>query len=436
MKKALRRLIIRLRKYIRLDREVRNEYKRILLVIQATLIGMAASMLFAVFDLIYQHYISMIQDISTFFVFMLSIFLITKGKFNPGKLMVILYGCTTLVINASRDGRYAGNEFLWFAILGAVVLFFSPKEKKYLIICFAAVLAGIIFLEYTNYSYLHTHLSPGYNSVNYLLCFCVTSSLVCLYMVYLIKVNSDSERKLARLNHTLLRRNENLKKINNELDSFVYKASHDMRAPLTSLLGLIDISKRETDPVTLNNFLELQAKSIRKLDSYIVDILNISRNSRMAIQEAPINFKEMIEQIYDQLYYIENCAKVKKITIVEGEKLFISDPVRLNIIMNNLISNSIRYADSYKEQSFISVTIKIKENIAEITVYDNGTGIEEEHIGKIFNMFYRGTETNNGSGLGLYIVKETLSKIKGSISIKSEAGKYTEVKVVVPNSGY
>ncbi len=435
MKKKFRQLIIRLRRYIPLTREVRNEYKRILLTIQVTLLGMVSCVLFTIIDLFHQHYMSMLHDMSAFVVFLIALFLIRRGSFNLAKTMVVLYSCLTIAVNSSREGRFAGNEFLWFPILGAIFLFFSSKEKNYIVVCFLAALTAICFLEYTNYSYnLYPNTIPEYKYLNYILCFCVTVGLVCLFMVYLIKANADSEKKLERLNLILLNRNENLRKTNNELDSFVYKASHDMRAPLTSLLGLIEISKRETDPAALNNFLELQAKSIRKLDSYIVDILNISRNSRMMVQEVPIDFKEMVEEIYDQLYYIENCARVKKITSIEGAAVFVSDPVRLNIILNNLISNSIRYADLSKEEPVIRTMIRLNESMAEITVYDNGTGIPEEHLGKVFNMFYRATETNNGSGLGLYIVKETLTKIKGTIAIRSEYRKYTEIKITVPNN--
>jgi len=377
----------------------------------------------------------MAQDISAMLVFVLAIGLIYKGKFQAGKISVILYSCLTITLNSSREGRHAGNEFLWFPILAGIFLFFSSKEKNYILVCFVVALACIFFLEYTDYSFnLYEYQLSEFSYLNFLLSFIVGVSMVCLYMVYLIKVNADSEKKLARLNHTLLLRNENLKKINNELDSFVYKASHDMRAPLTSLLGLIDISKRETDPIMLNNFLELQAKSIRKLDGYIVDILNISRNARMALQEVPIDFKEMIGQIYDQLYYIDNCAKVKKVTEIEGKSFFVSDPVRLNMILNNLISNSIRYADFSKDEPTITIKVKISEEAVEIVVYDNGAGISDEHLGKVFNMFYRGTETNNGSGLGLYIVKETLNKLKGTIVVKSEYRKFTEITITVPNS--
>lgn len=435
MKKTIRQLIIRLRKYLPLTREVRNEIKRILLTIQMTVIGIVACVLFTLIDLFREHYISMLQDMSAAVIFVFALSLILKGKFNMGKVIIVLYSCITVALNSSREGRHAGNEFLWFPILGGIFLFFSAKEKKYIVFCFLAALSCIFFLEYTDYSFnLYPDQNQEYSYLNYLLCFIVTVSMVCLFMIYLIKGNAESERKLERLNQTMLIRNENLKKINNELDSFVYKASHDMRAPLTSLLGLIDISKRETDPVALNNFLELQAKSIRKLDSYIVDILNISRNSRMALQEVPIDFSEMIEQIYDQLYYIDNCFRVKKITHIEGKALFVSDPIRLNIILNNLISNSIRYADLSKEEPTIEITIRLSEKEAEIIIYDNGTGIAEEHQGKVFNMFYRGTETNNGSGLGLYIVKETLNKIRGTVSIRSEYRKFTEIRITVPNA--
>ncbi len=376
----------------------------------------------------------MFQDLSTTAAFILALYLISKGKINQGKLTVILYTCFTLIINGSRDGRYAGNEFLWFPTLGGIFLFFSLKEKYFILACLIAISFSIIFLEYTGYSFLlYANSDSSLLYINYLLSFSVSLIMICFYMYYLIKVNRDSEKKLERLNHTLLIRNENLKKINNELDSFVYKASHDMRAPLTSLLGLIEVTKKETDIKAIRNFYSLQEKSIKKLDSYIVDILNISRNARMEIEMKEIDFKEMIEGVFEQLNFLEKEVPIKiNITIHQNVK-FYGDTTRINIIFSNLISNCIRYMDSSKPECIIDITINSNEQLADITITDNGTGIPHEHLNKVFNMFYRASENNSGSGLGLYIVKETLLKLKGNIQINSEMRKFTTVTIQIPN---
>jgi signal transduction histidine kinase len=435
MKKIFQKLIIGLRKYLPLSRELRNEYKRIILTIQMVSFGGIACLLAAFIDLQREHYISLIQDISTVFFFTFVLYIITKGKFSQGKFLAIIYSCITLTILSSREGRHVGNEFLWFPIFGGIFLFFSAREKVYIITSFIVAIFSLLFLEYTDYSYMRRPgIVVGYTYLNYLLSLAISLGMVCIYLYYLIKVNTYSEKKLERLNNTLIQRNENLKKTNAELDSFVYKASHDMRAPLTSLLGLIEISKKETDLFTLNKFLDLQEKSIKKLDGYIVDILNISRNARMEVVNTPIDIRAMIDLIFEQLYYIDNCFHVKKNIVVYQIVPFISDPIRLNIILSNIISNSIRYADLSKPEPFISIKVNTTIDQVEITVQDNGTGIEEEHLGKVFNMFYRATETNNGSGLGLYIVKETLQKIKGTINIKSEYRKYTQIVITIPNS--
>jgi len=253
-------------------------------------------------------------------------------------------------------------------------------------------------------------------------------------MYYLIKLNTDSEIKLARLNSILLRKNNNLNKINGELDSFVYKASHDMRAPLTSLLGLLSLSKKENDINILKKFMALQEKTILKLDSYIVDILNMSKNTRTAVEYKEVNFKEAIEQIFSQLNFLEINNTIEKQINIENNKKYIGDEVRINIILNNLISNSLRYFDQSKSKSLIKVDVEVDEHMVTLVVYDNGIGIQKIHMEHVCNMFYRATEKTNGSGLGLYIVKETISKLNGTIKINSEIGKYTEAIIELPNA--
>lgn len=435
MVNVFHRLRYKIRKHLSGSDDIRNEYKKIILTIQITLVAIIACLIFAILDYFRSYYISVIINFSAAFIFTLSLFLISKGKFNIAKLMVLVYSCIALTINASKDGRDAGNEFLWFPIISGVFLFFSSKEKFYIFVSFIITATSIMWLEYTDYSYnIHTFQSTQYKYINYSICFSVSIIMVCLYMYYLIKLNSDSEIKLAKLNHILLVKNENLRKTNNELDSFVYKASHDMRAPLTSLLGLISLSKKETDLSIVKGFIDLQEKSIIKLDNYIVDILNMSKNARTEVQYSEINFREIIDHVFAQLIFLEVNHSIDKQLIIDTNERYWGDAARINIILNNLISNSLRYIDQTKPHCTIKITIKADKTKAIISVYDNGIGIPSMHLEHVFNMFYRATEKTNGSGLGLYIVKETVTKLNGTVRINSEVGKYTEVTIELPNT--
>ncbi len=224
--------------------------------------------------------------------------------------------------------------------------------------------------------------------------------------------------------------NKELRKTNAELDSFVYSVSHDLRAPITSVLGLLNLAKDEKDRDTLQKYLDMISKSIAQQDLFIKDILNLSRNSRLKLNRAEINFKEMVDEIFEQLRYI-NHLKVSKSLDIDQQKPFFSDESRIKVVLNNLISNAIRHHNGKQPQ--VDIAVQIKPKYAHITVRDNGIGIEKEHLNKVFKMFYRATDTNHGSGLGLYIVKETIDKLQGTIKLKSEVNKGTEVYLQIPS---
>jgi signal transduction histidine kinase len=219
--------------------------------------------------------------------------------------------------------------------------------------------------------------------------------------------------------------NESLVKTNHELDNFVYRVSHDLRAPIASILGLVGLTKLEESLPMVRNQIDMIGNSAEKLDAFIRDILDLSRNSRLEPAKEEICFKEMIEEIFNNLQYSGDNPNIVKIIEIQQDEPFFSDSMRLKVIFNNLISNAIRY--SSKENPKIEITVKVKENTAEIIVADNGIGIEEEHLPNVFKMFYRATEKNTGSGLGLYIVKESIDKLKGTITINSKENEGTKV---------
>jgi signal transduction histidine kinase len=197
---------------------------------------------------------------------------------------------------------------------------------------------------------------------------------------------------------------QKLMQVNFELDSFVYKASHDMRAPLLSLLGLIDITQRDY-PVDTLQYLQLMKKSVLRLDKFIVELTQYSRNERLEAQIEKVNFDEIINQTLADFQHLPAMDKVHVNLRLNHQVPVYADVFRLKIILNNLISNAIKYSDTNKEYPYVSVAVSSDRNVFRVKIEDNGIGIMEEHTDKVFDMFFRATQKSEGSGLGLYIVK-------------------------------
>jgi signal transduction histidine kinase len=206
-----------------------------------------------------------------------------------------------------------------------------------------------------------------------------------------------------------------------------------LKAPLTSVLGLINISKHINKDKSINLHLDMMQRSIGKLMHVIQDLIDHSRNVRTEIFSEPINLKDMIKSIIDTLKYQDKASEIDFIITGEITIPFYSDRVRLEMMLSNLISNAIKYHDYKKEHPYIKIHIMVSSTSSQITISDNGIGIEKQHQDKIFNMFFRVSNKSTGSGLGLYIVKGVLEKLKGSVIMKSEQNVGTTFEIEIPN---
>ncbi len=243
-----------------------------------------------------------------------------------------------------------------------------------------------------------------------------------------------TERKLAE--KKLLEHNIVLKKVNNELDRFVYSVSHDLRAPLTSLLGLINITQSKMDPTSKSHLerLTMMKQSVNQLDNFIADILDYSRNARTNIINDNINFNETLAEVIEHVKYLVADSVCSLSFDIDQHQKYISDEIRIKIILNNLITNGIKYRDRKKKDSFVTIRVHTNPKEATIEVEDNGIGIAEADQEKIFEMFKRVSIQGTGSGIGLYIVKETIEKLKGSIKVNSTVNEGTIFTVKIPNN--
>lgn len=236
---------------------------------------------------------------------------------------------------------------------------------------------------------------------------------------------ASSFENISKLKQT----QEELQIRNSELNNFVYKVSHDLRAPLSSIKGLLYLAKYEKGP---DEYLIRIEESIDKLDGFIRNVLSHSRNLNTTPIVDNISFNTLIDQCFSELSYLPEIKRVKK-EISISEIFFSNDSVRLFEIFRNMISNAIKYQDFEKDNSFIKVNVSIDDKKAQIVIEDNGIGIEEDHLKKIFDMFYRASEKSDGSGIGLYIVYQAVKKLKGKIRVESKLGVGTKFIIQIPN---
>ncbi|GAB4404793.1 MAG: hypothetical protein OHK0039_05270 [Bacteroidia bacterium] len=224
-----------------------------------------------------------------------------------------------------------------------------------------------------------------------------------------------------------------LQKVNQELDRFVYSSSHDLRAPLMSLLGLIDIARIAEDDATRTQYLDLMVRTINQLDGFIRDIIDYSRNARQDFHIEAIDFRSLIDACLQSFEYMALADRMHFDVQVDCPVPFHSDRLRINIVLRNIIENAIRYQDTAKDQPYLHIAIEVREEGARLTLADNGIGIEADKLPRIFDMFYRGHSRSNGSGIGLYIVREVISKLAGDIQVQSEPGRGTTFTLFLPH---
>jgi signal transduction histidine kinase len=222
-----------------------------------------------------------------------------------------------------------------------------------------------------------------------------------------------------------------LLKINSELDSFVYSVSHNLRSPLMSVLGLIGLAKQENNIDEIRKYHQMMEMSIQKLDETLREILDYSRNARQDVKIEPVDIEQIIDENLRRVEFMPGFEKLKILKHIDHTPLC-SDYYRLFVIANNLISNAVKYLDERKE-SILEIAVNIDESNAELIFKDNGIGISEQHLPHIFNMFFRATEKKQGSGLGLYIVKEAVNKLGGTIHVTSALGEGSTFTITIPN---
>jgi two-component system, sensor histidine kinase len=340
--------------------------------------------------------------------------------------VTLIYSIILILSLSIPFGRF------WF-VFGVLSLYVALRFGFGLAICTNAFIFLLTYiLPLITIKYATSAVRIGQDDLNIYL----GTSLLYVFSALIGRVISDveiAELKIKAQVAELEKANTELKQANEELDRFVYSVSHDLSAPLKSILGLVNVSKLTENLSEHRQYFDKIQVSVLKLNAFIKEVLDYSYNKRVDVRQEVVNIEEICVEILGNVTYLENFDRIKVDYAFLKQANVRIDKTRLKIILNNLLTNAIKYqrADG-SHKPFIRISTETESGCTLIHVADNGEGIRSEMIPRIFDMFVRATDRSKGAGLGLYIAKQTCRKFGGDIVVSSEYGKGTVFTVRIP----
>lgn len=243
----------------------------------------------------------------------------------------------------------------------------------------------------------------------------------------------EESNKFYLANSMLSIKNEELRKAYVELDRFAYSVSHDIRGPLVGISGGINLALQTADINEIKEILGLMDKSVAKLDAFILNMHDYYSRERGELKITEIDFAELVkgtEAIF--AIYAKTSQIDFKIEVKQNDS-FWNDLISVNLIINNLLTNAFKYQRKEEEHKKVTLSIEVLRGSVTIIVSDNGAGIDKKYIDEIYNLFFRAHVQESGSGLGLFNVKSSVSKLNGTISVSSVVDEGTTFTVVIPH---
>lgn len=428
-------------------RKAKETFRFLFVALLMSLVGVWISMLGLFFnnaissDLLlldtFRFWVSHVVGILLFTPFILCAIKKRKTGFQPEKLIEgsVFVLCMLAIYSLIQLGYFNGTLINSLPYLLIPFLLWLTFRFDLLAGISATLLSSLVAIYFTTQGQGPFVQQSTNDSILLLQIFIGVISISTIVLSATVAERTEAQHKLEQFNLNLetmvQERTRELRKRNTELDNFVYSVSHDLRAPIASVLGLLNLARKDKDLAMKDVYLDKITNSALQQDSFIREILDQSRNSRLEVNKDEIFFEPLINETFNQLKFATATGTaVEKVVNVKQAGSFYSDRWRLKVILNNIISNSIRYRNGH--DPVIKVNVNIENHKAVVEIEDNGRGIPKEHIPKIYQMFYRATDDGAGSGLGLYIVKETMDKLKGQINIESEEGRGTVVKLEIP----
>lgn len=407
-----------------------SEFRSILLVCSVIIFIFAAGVIVIIPDLLASDKVDVMSFVVKGVIWLgcfLVLYLLRIRLYTTAKIAILTHINLMVFLLTIREGVLGGSSAFFIPIVMLSLLILNDKNRiKY----FFFALSGILlFIGYLNIipvpeQYKLPEEALQFHFFSRLL---LSAIITFILGIYLQNLHAKSEYNLKSKNSELIKANE-------ELDKFVYSTSHDLKGPLKSILGLINLSEHHSkQQPELENLLEMMRNRVSDLDNFISDIAIYSKNSRTEIENVNVNLRQFVKKQIEDLSYMEGAEKIYFEVNIPEDVEITTDASRFKTILNNIIYNAIKYRDSDKPASYIKIGIEEKNKHTSIYVEDNGIGIPKNIQNKIFKMFFRANEYSSGSGLGLYLVKECIEKLGGEISLKSTIKNGSTFYIYLPD---
>ncbi|MEM6261711.1 MAG: HAMP domain-containing sensor histidine kinase [Bacteroidota bacterium] len=357
--------------------------------------------------------------------FLLTIFLNFIRKRTVAVYWLFSLPCILIFVSTSLFGYESGTHFYFLVIIYGVILSFREKNFHLMLFIGGLCVALVILLVVTDFSLLLIEdRSPEnkyrINLFQFTVCIIVAVSLTAVY----VKNRQGLVWSLKTSKIELSKQNRKLEIANKELDLFVYRSSHDLRAPIASATGLLELLKTVQEKEERDFLLELLHQRLERMDEFILDLNFYAYNKNGEICMSQIEVPSLLESVKSKFLSVGNTQGIRITTKITGEKKIIyTDKKRLERALEIIVSNAVQYADINKPNKWIQITAEVDTSWTIFRISDNGIGIADSIKDKIFDMFFRGINQGEGSGLGLYLVKETLHKIGGEVTFESVEGE-------------
>lgn len=357
----------------------------------------------------------------TVFAYYLAIWgwMLTSKIFNLTQMIVVI---SAMFYFSPGAASHEGDSVIVFfipIIIGTLIVFQGP-ERRFGYLLGILILMVILLLMVLDMHYegeKRTQYAEGV-SIELILNMVGSAIATFLEVAMILRLSNKIDERLIKTNH--------------ELDNFVYSVSHDLRSPLMSVRGLIMLIKERPigDKVAMD-YLEMANRSINSLDDTIREILDYSRNSRLETQSESFDVVPLLHQIFSDLQYVSE--EVFSFHVEPSDNTLVhTDKSRLNTVLRNVIGNAVKYRKTDIDNPFVRVRFERDIKGIAFIIEDNGEGIPADKIDRVYDMFYRGSNTGQGTGLGLYICREIMDKLGGQISLTSVWGEGTTVRIFIP----
>ncbi len=361
--------------------------------------------------------------------FIFTAYLINEsGRHRQAKIFLLSFLNLFFFIYAQITPKELGVYVFYFPWVAVAALVFENREKNYRNSFILLSVGLILFLFITKFNLLSQwRVTDMETDVPFVINLVTSLIVTAIFIFMMISINDSTEQRLIAQAQQIRLKNLELQKTNEEMDRFVYITSNDLKAPLQSLLGLTKLARGNSSA----EYLDRIDDQLVKMKSFIQDLLGYSRNQRTALQPELVDIRKVVDDVISSLRYAKGADDIDFQVFIRVRQPVPLDRVRTMIVLTNLLNNSIQYRRR-DAASWIKIMVNPADKGIQILVADNGIGIREEQRAHIFEMFYKGNEESENTGLGLFIVKETAEKMGGSVQLSTTENEGACFRVDIP----